>query len=254
MKKIFKKTFKRMKSKMLKGKTKKHKKTLHKRKKIQFGGAKFEDFLNTLDSDIFPNIFTQIKGNSTDSILESLKTTIKPGILENMINEAIVTTNTGRSRNLIHKKFPCSYVRELYKYLINGLIDKWIEKCNNIGASNKAKGLGASYIRWVCRATSREFTDVDSLATRLACNKDRLRNRDAQTYQCDVTKPDIPCPSEEYVIARYITNPKRNPIDPNDENNEKWLTLVDAARRDNEGWSLFAEMGKGVGENWFAAI
>ena len=249
-----KKTFKSMKLKLLKGKTKKHKKTLHKRKKIQFGGVRFEEFTTTLDNDIFPNIFAQIKGDSTDAILESLKVTINPEILESMVNEAIVTTNTGKVQNLIRQKFPCAYVRELYKHLINGLIDKWIEKCNNIGASNKAKGLGASYIRWVCRATSREFTGVDNIVTRLACNKDILRNRDAKLYHCDPTKPFMPCPSEEYVISRYITNPQENPIDPNDENNEKWLTLVAAAKRDNEGWSMFAEMGKGIGESWFAAV
>jgi len=260
MKKSIKKTFlkkktsKSMKLKMLKSKTKKHKKTLHKRKKLQFGGVKFDDFISNINGDVFTNIFNPIKGDSTEAILESLKITLNPEILENMIEETIDKTNMGRTQNLVPKKLPCAYIRELYKNLINGLIDKWLEKCVAIGASNKAKGLGASYIRWVCRATSREFTDVDSVATRLACNKDRLRNRDAEIYHCDPTKPDMPCPSEEYVISRYITNPKKNPIDMNDENNEKWLTLVAAAKRDNEGWSMFAEMGKGVGESWFGAV
>ena len=259
MRKSVKKTFKNMKLKILKGKSKKHKKSLHKkslnkRKKIQFGGDKFDDLILNLNNEVFPNIFGSINGNSTDAILEKLKIILNPEILENMIKETIDKTNKGKFKLLIPKKLPCSYVRELYKTLIDGLINKWVEKCDTIGASNKAKGLGASYIRWVCRATSREFTDVDSIATRLACNKDRLRNRDAEIYRCDPTQPDMPCPSEEYVITRYITNPKNNPIDPNDETNEKWLSLVQAARRDNEGWSLFAELGKGIGENWFASV
>ena len=114
-----KKTFKNMKLKMLKGKTKKHKKTLNKRKKLQIGGTKLEEFISNLNTEIVPTIFNPIKGDSTDAILESLKITINPEILENMVKEVIDKTNTGKTQSLIPKKLPCAYVRKLYKNLIN---------------------------------------------------------------------------------------------------------------------------------------
>ncbi len=230
----------------------------NKTKKMQFGGDKFNRLPPIFKADIYSVIFMNISGNSTNEILNKLEQFLTPDILEQMIILSIDKANapdpkskTNQVQLPIPYKMPCPYIRELYIELIGNLIDAWIEKCNEIGATNKAKGLGASYIRWVCRSTTRKFTNINEIFTRNACNPKELELRDSNKYSCNIENPNEPCPSIQYVINKYITNTKINPISEDDENNEKWLELVRAARRDNETVTKIADWWKMfIGDYW----
>lgn len=204
------------------------------------GVDKWVIFTKSLNDNFFLNIFANINGNSTDEVLQNLETFLTPYVLQDAIIIEINKTNGTAQRLLLPKKFPCNYVRKLYTILINGLIDNWIKKCDAIGSTNKAKGLGASYIRWVSRVTSRKFTSTIGKFTK-NCQPEDLEQRDAREHNCDPNKPEEPCPSQEYVINKYIINPQKNPIDVNDENNRKWLGLIEAAKRDNYWVTLGAD-------------
>jgi hypothetical protein len=239
MKKSVKKSFRKGVKRSAKRSTKR--KFKNKTKKMMRGGAdKWIIFTKSLNDNFFLNIFSNINGTSTDEVLKNLEIFLTPDVLQDAIIIEINKTNGSAQRLLLPKKFPCNYVRKLYTILINGLIDNWIKKCDAIGSTNKAKGLGASYIRWVSRVTSRRFTSPTGRFTK-NCQPEDLEQRDAREHNCDPTKPEEPCPSQEYVINKYITNPQKNPIDVNDENNIKWLGLIEAAKRDNYWVTLGAD-------------
>ena len=74
-------------------------------------------------------------------------------------------------------------------------------------------------------------------STKLFCDPIVLEKRDMDKYNCEKDKL---CPSEEYLIGRLH-------LSGVDENDDKWLKLVDSSRRDNETYNLFAAVGKHFG-------
>ena len=115
------------------------------------------------------------------------------------------------------------------------MIDEWIHITKD--DTPKTKGLGSSYIRWVLRVTVRRFTNTSLEATKLFCDPIVLEKRDMDKYNCEQDKP---CPSEEYLINRLH-------LSGVDENDDKWLILVDSSKRDNETYNLVATFGKHFG-------
>jgi hypothetical protein len=133
---------------------------------------------------------------------------------------------------VIPHKFSCSFIRQIYGSLIDSVIDEWIHITKD--DTSKTKGLGSSYIRWVLRVTVRRFTNTSNELTKQFCDPIVLEKRDMDKYNCEKDKL---CPSEEYLIRRLH-------LSGVDENDDKWLILVDSSRRDNETYNLLAAVGK----------
>ena len=240
-------------------KTKRHKirktKKRHKRHKTNKrrlrGGGINEDFLLKLNQNV-PNFLReqlQKQCESGDNLnnLDKLKCNFTADILEKYINRIIVEFNKDKvdwlsghdndmlwneAKTVIPSKFSCSFIRQIYGSLIDSVIDEWIHITKD--DTSKTKGLGASYIRWVLRVTVRRFTDTSMESTKQFCDPIVLEKRDMDKYNCEKDKL---CPSEEYLIRRLH-------LSGVDENDDKWLILVDSSKRDNETYNLVATFGK----------
>jgi hypothetical protein len=232
-------------------KTKRHKiRKTNKRRKIRKtnkrhlrGGGINEDFLQQLNRWV-PTFFREQlqkecdTGDTNLNILNKLKCNFTADKLEAYINRIIDAFNkdkvswyAGDETQLPHK-FSCSFIRQIYGSLIDTVIDEWIHITKDDTA--KTKGLGSSYIRWVLRVTVRRFTNTSNELTKQFCDPIVLEKRDMDKYNCEKDKL---CPSEEYLIRRLN-------LSSVDENNDKWLILVDSSRRDNETYNLLAALGK----------
>ena len=223
-------------------KTKKRRKT---KKGHLRGGGINEDFLKELKRKVPLFFREQLKkecdtGDTLDN-LNKLKCNFTADILEKYINRSIDEFNeykmgwyTDDETRMPHK-FSCSFIRQIYGSLIDSVIDEWIHITKD--DTPKTKGLGSSYIRWVLRVTVRRFTNTSLEATKLFCDPIVLEKRDMDKYNCEQDKP---CPSEEYLINRLH-------LSGVDENDDKWLILVDSSKRDNETYNLVATFGKHFG-------
>ena len=209
------------------------------------GGGINEDFLKELKRKVPLFFREQLKkecdtGDTLDN-LNKLKCNFTADILEKYINRSIDEFNeykmgwyTDDETRMPHK-FSCSFIRQIYGSLIDSVIDEWIHITKD--DTSKTKGLGSSYIRWVLRVTVRRFTNTSLEATKLFCDPIVLEKRDMDKYNCEQDKP---CPSEEYLINRLH-------LSGVDENDDKWLILVDSSKRDNETYNLVATFGKHFG-------
>jgi hypothetical protein len=222
-------------------KTKRH--TIRKTKKGHLrGGGINEDFLKELKRKVPLFFREQLKkecdtGDNLDN-LNKLKCNFTADILEKYINRSIDEFNeykmgwyTDDETRMPHK-FSCSFIRQIYGSLIDIVIDEWMQITH--GDTSKTKGLGSSYIRWVLRVTVRRFTNTSNELTKQVCDPIVLEKRDMDKYNCEKDKL---CPSEEYLINRLH-------LSGVDENDDKWLILVDSSRRDNETYNFFAAVGK----------
>ena len=233
----------------LRGNTNKRHKTNNRRKtnKRQLRGVARgiadEDFLRKLKEDV-PIFFREQLQKDCESgdnlnFLNKLKCNFTADILEEYIMSYIHKFNMDVLEGFytynstpIQYKWSCSFVRETYGSLIDVVIDEWIHIAND--DTSKTKGLGASYIRWVLRVTVRRFTNTSNALTNAACNPIALEKRDMDKYNCEKDKL---CPSEEYLITRLH-------LSGVNENDDKWLILVDSSRRDNETYNFLAAVGK----------
>ena len=180
-------------------------------------------------SDIVVN-----NNDSTNTIMNRLKSILTMNNLREAIIAKIAQTNRGRTRNLMKESLSCWETRELYITLIQTFVRKWMEIMEN-NKNFQATGLGASYIRWISRITSRSFTNTDKLLTRYMCNPAALEVRDARTYP-DCIRGE-PCPTLEY-LARRLELPMDDIVNP------KWLDLVESALRDNNNVTFQASVGR----------
>lgn len=239
-------------------KTKKRSKTnkrhkIHKTNKRRLrGGGSHEDFLLKLKQYV-PIFFREQlqkdceSGDNNLNKLNKLKCNFTADKLEAYINRLIDEFNkdsvgwlAGHENELlwnqgettIPHKFSCSFIRQIYGSLIDSVIDEWIHITKN--DTSKTKGLGSSYIRWVLRVTVRRFTNTSNELTKQFCDPIVLEKRDMDKYNCE---KDLLCPSEEYLISRLH-------LSGVDENDDKWLKLVDSSRRDNETYNFLAVVGK----------
>ena len=221
-------------------KTKKIRKT---NKRHLRGGGINEDFLKELNYDV-PRFFREQlqkpceSGDNNLNNLNKLKCNFTADILEKYINRSIDEFNeykmgwyTDDETRMPHK-FSCSFIRQIYGSLIDSVIDEWIHITKD--DTSKTKGLGSSYIRWVLRVTVRRFTNTSNELTKQFCDPIVLEKRDMDKYNCEKDKL---CPSEEYLIGRLH-------LSEVDENDDKWLKLVDSSRRDNETYNFLAAVGK----------
>ena len=221
----------------LRGKTNKRRKTS---KRYLMGGSHNEDFLKEL-TRWTPTFFReqlQKDCDTGDTNLDKLKCNFTADILEKYINKLIDAFNeykmgwyTDDETRMPHK-LSCSFIRQIYGSLIDIVIDEWIHITKD--DTSKTKGLGSSYIRWVLRVTVRRFTNTSNELTKQFCDPIVLEKRDMDKYNCEKDKL---CPSEEYLI-------KRLQLSGVDENDDKWLILVDSSRRDNETYNFLAAVGK----------
>jgi hypothetical protein len=230
-----------------KRKTNKRRKTNKKRKtnkrRLRGGGSPNEDFLQQLKQHVPIYFREQLQkdcesGDTNLNNLNKLKCNFTADRLEAYINKSIDAFNeykmgwyTDDETTLPHK-FSCSFIRQIYGSLIDSVIDEWIHITKD--DTSKTKGLGASYIRWVLRVTVRRFTNTSNELTKQFCDPIVLEKRDMDKYNCE---KDLLCPSEEYLISRLH-------LSGVDENDDKWLKLVDSSRRDNETYNLLATIGK----------
>jgi hypothetical protein len=230
-------------------KTKKRRKTnkrhkIHKTNKRRLrGGGSHEDFLLKLKQYV-PIFFREQlqkdceSGDNNLNKLNKLKCNFTADKLEAYINRLIDEFNKDKvawyadDETPIPHKFSCSFIRQIYGSLIDSVIDEWIHITKD--DTSKTKGLGASYIRWVLRVTVRRFTNTSNELTKQFCDPIVLEKRDMDKYNCEKDKL---CPSEEYLISRLH-------LSGVDENDDKWLKLVDSSRRDNETYNLLATVGK----------
>jgi DNA polymerase III epsilon subunit-like protein len=220
-----------------------------KKTRLRGGGSRNEDFLQQLNRRVPTFLSEQLQKDcdTGNSNLDKLKCNFTPDILEAYINRLIDKFNkdsvdwlSGHENELLWNqaetrmphKFSCSFIRQIYGSLIDSVIDEWIHITKN--DTSKTKGLGASYIRWVLRVTVRRFTNTSNELTKQFCDPIVLEKRDMDKYNCE---KDLLCPSEEYLISRLH-------LSGVDENDDKWLKLVDSSRRDNETYNLLAAMGK----------
>jgi hypothetical protein len=204
------------------------------------GGGSHEDFLLKLKQyvPIFFREQLQKDCESGDNNLNKLKCNFTADKLEAYINRLIDEFNKDKvawytdDETPIPHKFSCSFIRQIYGSLIDSVIDEWIHITKD--DTSKTKGLGASYIRWVLRVTVRRFTNTSNELTKQFCDPIVLEKRDMDKYNCEKDKL---CPSEEYLISRLH-------LSGVDENDDKWLKLVDSSRRDNETYNFLAAVGK----------
>ena len=206
------------------------------------GGSHNEDFLKQLNwwTPTFFREQLQKDCESGDNLnnLDKLKCNFTPDILEAYINRLIDAFNKDKmgwythDETTIPHKFSCSFIRQIYGSLIDSVIDEWIRITKDDTA--KTKGLGSSYIRWVLRVTVRRFTNTSNELTKHLCDPIVLEKRDMDKYNCEKDKL---CPSEEYLISHLH-------LSGVDENDDKWLKLVDSSRRDNETYNFLAAVGK----------
>jgi hypothetical protein len=226
-------------------KTNKQRKTNKRRKQIKKtnlrgGGSRNEEFLQQLNRWVPTFLSEQLQKDcdTGDTNLDKLKCNFTPDILEAYINRLIDAFNKEQvawvynDENIIPHKFSCSFIRQIYGSLIDSVIDEWLRITKD--DTPKTKGLGSSYIRWVLRVTVRRFTNTSNEMTKRFCDPIVLEKRDMDKYNCEKDKL---CPSEEYLIGRLR-------LSGVDENDDKWLILVDSSRRDNETYNLLAEIGK----------
>jgi len=216
---------------------------------VRGGGSANEDFLQQLNRRVPPFLNEQLQKNcdTGDTNLDKLKCNFTPDILEAYITRLIDAFNkdsvdwlSGHDNDIlwnevettIPHKFSCSFIRQIYGSLIDSVIDEWLRITKD--DTSKTKGLGSSYIRWVLRVTVRRFTNTSSELTKRFCDPIVLEKRDMDKYNCEKDKL---CPSEEYLIRRLH-------LSGVDENDDKWLILVDSSRRDNETYNLLAAIGK----------
>jgi hypothetical protein len=215
----------------------------HKTKKGHLrGGGINEDFLQYLNRWV-PTFFReqlQKECDTGDNLnnLDKLKCNFTADRLEAYINRIIDAFNKDKmgwytdDETTIPHKFSCSFIRQIYGSLIDRVIDEWIHITKD--DTPKTKGLGSSYIRWVLRVTVRRFTNTSNELTKQFCDPIVLEKRDMDKYNCEKDKL---CPSEEYLIRRLH-------LSGVNENDDKWLILVDSSRRDNETYNFLAAVGK----------
>jgi hypothetical protein len=216
------------------------------------GGSHNEDFLQKLKQQVPVFLREQLQkdcesGDNNLNNLNKLKCNFTADRLETYINRIIYEFNkdsvgwlAGHENELlwnqgettIPPKFSCSFIRQIYGSLIDSVIDEWIHITKD--DTSKTKGLGSSYIRWVLRVTVRRFTNTSNELTKQFCDPNVLEKRDMDKYNCEKDKL---CPSEEYLIDRLH-------LSGVDENEDKWLKLVDSSRRDNETYNFLAAVGK----------
>lgn len=204
----------------------------------RFGGFNKMDIFNSglqhLPAYIFKNLDIN-NDESTNAIIRKLKINVTPDLVENGIKQIIKSMNSSKKSQHVSEKFSCWQVRETYEILIPIFISEWLSILDEINTTNKAKGLGASYLRWVIRVAVRRFTNLDVMRTRFGCNPQTLEQRDVDKYNC---RPNEECPSENYLINKYNL-----PID--DENDMIWVDkLVNAASRHNSQVDTAATYGK----------
>jgi hypothetical protein len=207
------------------------------------GGSHNEDFLQKLKQQVPVFLREQLQkdcesGDNNLNNLNKLKCNFTADRLETYINRIIDEFNKDKvawfseDETTIPPKFSCSFIRQIYGSLIDRVIDEWIHITKD--DTSKTKGLGASYIRWVLRVTVRRFTNTSNELTKQFCDPNVLEKRDMDKYNCEKDKL---CPSEEYLIDRLH-------LSGVDENEDKWLKLVDSSRRDNETYNFLAAVGK----------
>jgi hypothetical protein len=220
-------------------------------KKQHGGGTPFEDMLHGEPIRFF---FTTImdtlnlnQRDTTDELIQKLKTNFNHEIVIDNIHKAIDDVNLGKTRNLLPKLFSCSNVRILYENLISNLTQAWINKLDNINLRNnlKAKALGCSYIRFVCKRSTRRLTE-NTMRTKsmppFGCPPEGLRRRDAIFYNDEeCNKEDYQCPSNRYLYQHYGISS----TDP--DNDTQWNRIISSSTRRNSDYSTMAVVGKMLG-------